>query len=437
MRAEIFREEPASSLAGDEIKITAHTAKAVQSASAGCGLGKAHCDRGSETREGTLLKLLIHSGSALMKKKITAIIGMILMILAALPVQAAEAAGGYGAGKVSDVSAGITVSAYNADTFQKLGNGWHYIYGNWFYVRGGKAATGWVKDNGKWYFCNKEGEMQTGWVKVDGKWYYLNTGGAMKTGWLKDGGKKYYLSANGAMKTGWAKIKGKWYYFNDSGVMKTGWLKKEGRVYYLDSDGQLKTGWLKLKGKAYYLLKNGERATGWIELGGKKYFFDSNGVLNVKKTREAAAAQEEVKSDTAQTDPAAATESSSTESKAADSNKTKGEMIAEYALQFVGNPYVYGGCSLTEGTDCSGFVMLIYRHFGVTLPHYDAAIRVLGKKVNSLSEAKAGDVICYYGHVAIYLGDGRIVHASNSRDGIKISERADYRTISSIRRFFD
>ena len=117
--------------------------------------------------------------------------------------------------------------------------------------------------------------------------------------------------------------------------------------------------------------------------------------------------------------------------------KTKGEMVAGYALQFVGNPYVYGGCSLTKGTDCSGFVMLIYRHFGVNLPHYDAAIRTKGKSVPSLKEAKAGDIICYYGHVAIYLGDGRIVHASNSRDGIKISERADYRTIAGIRRIFD
>jgi len=117
--------------------------------------------------------------------------------------------------------------------------------------------------------------------------------------------------------------------------------------------------------------------------------------------------------------------------------KTKGEMVAAYALQFVGNPYVYGGCSLTKGTDCSGFVMLVYRNFGVSLPHYDAAIRTKGKSVASLAEAKAGDIICYYGHVAIYLGDGRIVHASNSRDGIKISERADYRTIAGIRRIFD
>jgi len=179
----------------------------------------------------------------------------------------------------------------------------------------------------------------------------------------------------------------------------------------------MKTGWLKTGGKTYYLTGSGAAQTGWLTISGKKYYFDQNGVLDASKTQDVSAAAAE--SDKAKT------------------VKTKGEMVAEYALQFVGNPYVYGGCSLTKGTDCSGFVMLIYRNFGVSLPHYDAAIRTKGKSVASLAEAKAGDIICYYGHVAIYLGDGRIVHASNSRDGIKISERADYRTIAGIRRIFD
>lgn len=386
-----------------------------------------------------------------MNKKFAAIFGMILMISAALPAQAAEggtAMAVSGSGRISATAAVRIESAYNADTFRNLGNGWRYLSGNWFYVRSGKAVTGWVKDNGKWYFLDKDGEMQTGWVKVDGKWYYLGTGGAMKTGWLKEGGKKYYLGANGSMKTGWTKIKGKWYYFNTGGAMKTGWVKSKGKWYYMSSSGQMKTGWLKLKGKTYYLLKSGVRKTGWIRLNGKKYYFGQNGVLDVKKSREANAAEAAAAADKAaqtasagdvsQTETAAVSDTSSaTKNTTSNKQKTKGDLIAEYALQFVGNPYVYGGCSLTNGTDCSGFVMLIYRHFGISLPHYDAAIRVLGREIDSLSEARAGDVICYYGHVAIYLGDGRIVHASNSRDGIKISERADYRTIASIRRFFD
>ena len=228
-----------------------------------------------------------------MMKRIAAILGILLMIFTAMPVQAAAAGIGAGSetcrygkeeGRTGIFNDSRLMSSYSANIFRYMGNGWHKRDGSWFYLRNGKALTGWIRDVGKWYFLGRDGKMKT---------------------------------------------------------------------------------------------NAGSRA------------------------------------------------------------RTKGELVAQYALQFVGNPYVYGGNSLTKGTDCSGFVMLIYRHFGVSLPHYDAAIRTKGKSVASLREAKAGDIICYYGHVAIYLGDGRIVHASNSRDGIKISERADYRTIAGIRRIFD
>lgn len=109
--------------------------------------------------------------------------------------------------------------------------------------------------------------------------------------------------------------------------------------------------------------------------------------------------------------------------------------IANYACQFVGNPYKWGGTSLTEGADCSGFVMSVYANFGVELPHSSAADRKVGYEVGSLSEAIPGDIICYSGHVAIYIGDGQIVHASTEKTGIIISN-ADYRKILSIRRIF-
>lgn len=112
-----------------------------------------------------------------------------------------------------------------------------------------------------------------------------------------------------------------------------------------------------------------------------------------------------------------------------------GVAVAEYALQFVGNPYVYGGTSLTNGADCSGFVMSVYANFGVSLPHSSAADRKQGYAVDGLENAQPGDLICYSGHVAIYLGDGNIVHASSKKTGIKVS-RADYKKILAIRRIF-
>lgn len=112
-----------------------------------------------------------------------------------------------------------------------------------------------------------------------------------------------------------------------------------------------------------------------------------------------------------------------------------GADVARFAVQFVGNPYVYGGTSLTNGADCSGFVMSVYNNFGVSLPHSSAADRNVGATVNGIENAQPGDIICYSGHVGIYVGNGQIVHASTSKTGIIVSN-ATYRSILSIRRIF-
>lgn len=112
---------------------------------------------------------------------------------------------------------------------------------------------------------------------------------------------------------------------------------------------------------------------------------------------------------------------------------SSGADVVQFAKQFVGNPYVYGGTSLTNGADCSGFVMSVYKNFGVSLPHSSAADRSVGASVNGLENAQPGDIICYSGHVGIYAGNGQIVHASTSRTGIIVSS-ATYRSILSIRR---
>lgn len=149
-----------------------------------------------------------------------------------------------------------------------------------------------------------------------------------------------------------------------------------------------------------------------------------------RKAREAAAAK------AAKTKQNTANESAaSTETYAVGEGSEMGVAVAEYALQFVGNPYVYGGTSLTNGTDCSGFVMSVYANFGVSLPHSSSADRKQGTAVDGLANAQPGDLICYSGHVALYIGDGQIVHASTSKTGIIVS-RADYKKILAVRRIF-
>ena len=136
---------------------------------------------------------------------------------------------------------------------------------------------------------------------------------------------------------------------------------------------------------------------------------------------------------------AAETESVQAASAAASHTTTSsaGSSVAEFALQFVGNPYEYGGTSLTNGADCSGFVMSVYENFGVSLPHSSSADRSVGTEVEGgLSNAQPGDIVCYSGHVGIYIGNGQIVHASTEETGIKVSD-ADYRTPITVRRIFN
>ena len=105
--------------------------------------------------------------------------------------------------------------------------------------------------------------------------------------------------------------------------------------------------------------------------------------------------------------------------------------LCQYAKEFLGNPYVWGGTSLTNGTDCSGFVLSVYKKFGVSLPHYSGSQANCGTTIK-LSEAQPGDLIFYgkgstINHVAIYIGSGQVIHASNPKTGIRISN-ATYRT---------
>lgn len=131
---------------------------------------------------------------------------------------------------------------------------------------------------------------------------------------------------------------------------------------------------------------------------------------------------------------------STSSSSSSSTSTTTGAKIVKYALKFVGNPYVYGGTSLTKGTDCSGFTKSVYAHFGITLNRVSRDQAKQGKKV-SLSKAKAGDLVFYgsgstISHVALYMGDGKVVHASNKKYGIRTSN-VGYRKVITVRRILN
>lgn len=117
------------------------------------------------------------------------------------------------------------------------------------------------------------------------------------------------------------------------------------------------------------------------------------------------------------------------------SSVSNGQAVVDYGMQFLGNPYVFGGTSLTNGIDCSAFVQQIYAAFGVSLPRNSAAQRSAGYAV-SVEQIQAGDIVCYSGHVGIYAGNNTLLHASNEKTGITLTSPITYRKILAVRRIF-
>lgn len=144
--------------------------------------------------------------------------------------------------------------------------------------------------------------------------------------------------------------------------------------------------------------------------------------------------KEEENQETSSSNTGSSGESSSSKPSVSGGDGTLGASIAAYALQFVGNPYVSGGTSLTNGADCSGFTWAVHQHFGISIPRVSTAQANGGKEV-SVSSMLPGDIIYYGNHVAIYIGNGRVVHASTQKTGIK-TDRYNYRTPITVRRYW-
>ena len=193
------------------------------------------------------------------------------------------------------------------------------------------------------------------------------------------------------------------------------------------------------KGQKYKLISQGKKWTK-ISYNGKKGYVANEYVTveykfeyAVSLKEEEANIKEELKASnqTTQSTPVKKPESSGTKTKT-------GEEIARYAKKFLGNPYKWGGTSLTKGADCSGFTQSVYKKFSISIPRTSKQQAKSGKKVKT-SNIQKGDVVAYasdgvVNHVAIYIGNGKVIHASNPKDGIKISNY-NYRSIHTIRRF--
>lgn len=183
-------------------------------------------------------------------------------------------------------------------------------------------------------------------------------------------------------------------------------------------------GWVKVKYKTY----TGYVSADYVKLATEYTYAESKAA---EKARLAAEAAERKRKEEA----AAKKKREEAASKKTykDPTGTDGKALVDYAVQFVGNPYVLGGSSLTKGIDCSNFVMRIYEKFGYSLPHNSYKLRSVGREVKA-SDIRPGDIVCYQGHVAIYMGNGKIVHAANKKDGIKISSKWNYTKVITIRR---
>ena len=325
----------------------------------------------------------------------------------------------------------------------------------------------WFTKEGSRYYAREDGTLATGVTTISSDVYGFTADGKMYSGGLqKIGGKVYYFRKSGkAVCAKWKKIDGKYYYFDKNGKMARntvidgyqvdasgvrgariddGWVTKNGNTYYI-KNGKYITGLKTISGNKYYFNENGVMQTGIQEIKGKKYYFYPGGTMAVDITLAVGTKEYTINSQGVVT----------AEKTIKVSGNTTGANIAKFALKFVGNRYVYGGTSLTNGADCSGFVMSVFANFGIKLLRVandqmygpGAGYIAQGYKkavVVNANSMQPGDLL-FYGsggyasHVAIYIGDGKIVHASNSQPypagGIKISPY-NYNTVIRIVRYW-
>ena len=350
----------------------------------------------------------------------------------------------------------------------------------YFHPTTGKMMTGWVLVGSKYYYFDANGKMVTDtWIgkrylKSNGQmakscWvgaYYINKKGnrtkkTRSTGIWTQKGKTYFLNSNyQKAKSQWVvSASGRYYYTDENGIVLTNqWV---GNYYVGETGARVTSQKLQIDDKTYYFTSDGSKATGIVTLNGKTYLFDRNGVMVTGWYNNSVATfyflpttGEMVKSQIMIIDNVFYSFDANgymTDQNASDSDLTFGSKIAAYATQFIGNPYVYGGTSLTNGADCSGFTQSVMSHFGIKIPRtadqqaigYDGTTtKYATAKIISINNIQPGDLVFYYqpiSHVGLYIGNGLIVHASTEAaypvGGIKTSP-FDFATIRAIVRYW-
>jgi glucan-binding YG repeat protein len=386
-------------------------------------------------------------------------------------------------------------SLQTGELVSKGTTGWVRANGSTFYYNASsQKVTGFQKINGKIYFFNSYGVLQTNTVfTVNGSCYFVNAKGVLsRSKWISWKSSKYYAGATGVLAKGLVQIGNELYYFSESCQLQTNTLYQNGDdVYYAQGDGKAaKNTWIEYQGSSYWFGSDGKMVKnqklsdgsyvgfdgakvemkvqpGLQQVDGKTYYYDEAGnplkaqwftAPNGKKyyfgnDGAALTGEQQISGVTYTFGTDGALQAEATKAQSSDSTVVVddtpapagntgaeagvGGEIAAYAQQFVGNPYVYGGTSLTNGADCSGFCFSVFAHFGIKLlrvaddqfhgPNQDNIAKgyKAGKAV-SLEELQPGDLV-FYGarnyasHVAIYIGNDEVCHAVNSRTGIKVT----------------
>lgn len=370
---------------------------------------------------------------------------------------------------------------YYVNASGQRASGFQQIKGYTFYFsrKTGKMVKGWASIDKQKYYFDSTGKMITEqWVggrylQANGQmakkmWvaqYYVNKNGyrtkkTRSTGIWKNRKKTYYLDSNYQKVTNqWVTSGGKYYYMGTNGVMVVNqWVGN----YYVGADGaRITNQMLKIEDKTYLFKKDGSKSTGIVNYNKKTYLFDRNGIMVTGWYNNSVATfyflpstGEMIKGKTVIIDNVYYSFDQNghmTDQDAINSDLAAGAKIAAYAQQFIGNPYSYGGTSLTKGADCSGFTQSVMKHFGISIPRTaeqqakgtdGTNTKYATAKVISVKNIQPGDLVFYYSpisHVGIYIGDGKIVHASNGaaypQGGIKISPY-NYATIRAIIRYW-